>query len=247
MVPTLQERAGHALAVLHRARAGGERFVGAFLPGASARRMQAAALADEWSAANLEARHDSGRLWVVLGDGASLGLGASTREMSFVPLVAEALAADGTAWRVVNLAADAAGIDDVLARQLPELAELTADDPADLVTCIVGAADVRSRPRANEARLRALLAALPEGAVVATLPPVGSTRSSAVLNASVRKEAARRGLRVADVWDPSPRRGRWYGASYQPNDVGHARWAAAVLAAARGDAADRDASGAATG
>jgi hypothetical protein len=76
MVPTLQERAGHALAVLHRARAGGERFVGAFLPGASARRMQAAALADEWSAANLEARHDSGRLWVVLGDGASLGLGA---------------------------------------------------------------------------------------------------------------------------------------------------------------------------
>ena len=130
---------------------------------------------------------------------------------------------------------------------MPELAELTADDPADLVTCIVGAADVRSRPRANEARLRALLAALPEGAVVATLPPVGSTRSSAALNASVRKEAARRGLRVADVWDASPRRGRWYGASYQPNDVGHARWAAAVLAAARGDAADRDASGAATG
>ena len=59
MGPTLHERAEHALAVLHRVRAGGERFVGAFLPGASARRMQAAAVADEWSAANLDARHGS--------------------------------------------------------------------------------------------------------------------------------------------------------------------------------------------
>ena len=106
---------------------------------------------------------------------------------------------------------------------------------------------MRGRPRANEARLRALLAALPEGAVVATLPPVGSTRELGRVERVVRKEAARRGLRVADVWDASPRRGRWYGAFYQPNDVGHARWAAAVLAAARGDVADRDASGAATG
>ena len=74
-----------------------------------------------------------------------------------------------------------------------------------------------------------------------------STRTSAALNAVVREEAARRGLRVAHVWDASPRRGRWCGACYQPNDVGHARWAAAILAAVRGDAADRDASGAAAG
>ena len=42
MGPTLHERAEHALAVLHRVRAGGERFVGAFLPGAPARRNDAA-------------------------------------------------------------------------------------------------------------------------------------------------------------------------------------------------------------
>jgi lysophospholipase L1-like esterase len=247
MGPTLHERAEHALAVLHRARAGGERFVGAFLPGAPARRMQAAAVADEWSAANLDARHAGGPLWVVLGDGASLGLGASTRDAAYVRLVAEVLGDDGTPWRVVNLASDGADIDDVLNRQLPELVALSAQRPADLVTCVVGTADVRGRPRGVETRLRALLAALPEGAVIATLPPVWSTRTSAARSAVVREEAARRGLRVAHVWDASPRRGRWCGAFYQPNDLGHARWAAAVLAAVRGDVADRDASDAAAG
>ena len=37
--------------------------------------------------------------------------------------------ATARAWRVVNLAADGADIDDVLTRQLPELVELTADGP----------------------------------------------------------------------------------------------------------------------
>ena len=172
---------------------------------------------------------------MVLGDGASLGLGASTRDAAYVRLVAEVLGDDGTPWRVVNLASDGADIDDVLNRQLPELVALSARRPADLVTCVVGTADVQGRPRGVETRLRALLAALPEGAVIATLPPVWSTRTSAALNAVVREEAARRGLRVAHVWDASPRRGRWCGAFYQPNDLGHARWAAAVLAAVRGD------------
>jgi hypothetical protein len=238
---TLHERAERAVAVLHRVRAGGERFAGTVLPGASARRMRAAALADEWCAANVDARHGSGPLWVVLGDGASLGLGASSRDSTYVRLVADALGVGGPPWRVVNLAVDGAGIDGVLDRQLPELRALTTHHPADLVTCIVGTADVLERPRGVDARLRALLAALPEGAVLATLPPVWSPRTSAAPNSVVRDEADRRGLRVADVWDASPRRGRWLGASYQPNDVGHERWAAAILAAVRGDAADRDA------
>ncbi len=247
MGPDLHERAERGLSLLHRVRAGGERFAGAFLPGASARRMRVAAVADEWSAANLDARHGAGPLWVVLGDGASLGVGASTLDASYVRLVAATLGAGGAPWRVVNLASEGAGPDDVLARQLPELRAQTAQQPADLVTCIVGTGDVLGRPRGVEARLRTLLAALPEGAVVATLPPVWGTRNSAALNAVVREEAARRGLRAADVWDPSPRRGRWYGSSYQPNDVGHAQWAAAVLAAVRSDAVDGGRPGAAAG
>jgi len=46
MSATPHERAERALSALHRLRAGGERFVGAFLPAASARRMQAVAVAE---------------------------------------------------------------------------------------------------------------------------------------------------------------------------------------------------------
>src|SRR6185312_6977137 len=99
MSPALPEPAEHALAVLRRARAGGERFVGALLPGASALRWQAAAVADEWAAANLDTHHAAGPLWVVLGDGASLGVGASTRTAGYVCLVADALRADDAAGR----------------------------------------------------------------------------------------------------------------------------------------------------
>ena len=152
MGPTLHERAEHALAVLHRVRAGGERFVGAFLPGAPARRMQAAAVADEWSAANLDARHAGGPLWVVLGDGASLGPGGEhpgrRRTSGSSP---RSCGGDGAPWRVVNLASDGADIDDVLNRQLPELVALSAQRPAGLVTAwsgprTCGAGHAASRP-----------------------------------------------------------------------------------------------------
>ena len=147
MSPALLEPAEHAFAVLRRARARGERFVGALLPGSTARRMQAAAVVDEWAAANLDTHHDPGPLWVVLGDGASLGLGASTRVAGYVCLVAEALAAvDGAPWRVVNLAEPGADLDAVLTRQLPELTALTAETPAALVTCVIGAAEVPKLP-----------------------------------------------------------------------------------------------------
>lgn len=72
----------------------------------------------------------------------------------------------------------------------------------------IGTADVQGRPRGVETRLRALLAALPEAAVIATLRPVWSTRTSAALNAVARS-----------------------GAVAQPDDLGHAWRAGAVLAA----------------
>ena len=93
---------------------------------------------------------------------------------------------------------------------MPELVALSAQRPADLVTCVVGTADVRGRPRGVEARLRALLAALPEGTVIATLPPVWSTRTSAALNAVVRSRKASSAVRsvarrsrnwTAAAWD----------------------------------------------
>ena len=205
-------------ASLRRAKAGGERFLGGMMPGATSRRLQVKAFADEWAAANIVAQHASGPLWVVLGDSTSQGVGATTRGAGYVGVVHEVLRRRD-AWRVVNLSRAGASITDVLARQLPELTELTVEEPAALVTCIVGTEDVAPAFRGVDVALRSMLAAMPRGAVIGTVPLPGPAADAA--NAVIREEVVRHGLRLADLgavkggrraaarpsgWATSPRR-----------------------------------------
>ena len=212
---------------LRRAKAGGERFLGGVMPGATARRLQMRAFADEWAAANIVAQHAEGPLWVVLGDSTSQGLGATTREAGYVGVVHEALRRRA-AWRVVNLSQSGVGVGDVLSRQLPELAALTEEQPADLVTCAIGAEDVARRNGGLNIALRSMLAVMPRGAVVATVPLAGPVAAAA--NAVIREEVIRHGLRLADlgaVASPTSR-GR---EAVRLGDVGHAAWARIMVAA----------------
>ncbi len=214
-------------ASLRRVKAGGERFLGGVLPGATARRLRTRAYADDWAAANLDAQQSCGPLWIVLGDAASQGIGATTREAGYVGLVHEMLRRRD-AWRVVNLSRAGAGVADVLARQLPELATLTSGEPAALVTCVVGAEDVARRTPGLDITLRSMIAALPRGAIVATVPLRGPAAEAA--NAVIREEVVRHGLRVADlgVTGGGPARGR---EAVRLNDVGHSTWSRAIMAA----------------
>jgi lysophospholipase L1-like esterase len=223
-------------AAARRMKAGGERFLGGVLPGASARRLQIRAFADDWAAANLEARRATGPLWIVLGDSASQGLGATRRETGYVSVVHERLR-HRDAWRVINLSRAGAGITDVLTRQLPELIELTRDETADLVSCIVGAEDIARRVPGLDVSLRQLLASLPSGAVVGTFARGARGGLAATLDAITREEAARHRLRVAEL---PPRFGPGSkGRERTPlGDVEHAGWAEAVLAAIDGPPAE---------
>jgi len=214
-------------ASLRRAKAGGERFLGGMMAGATSRRLQVRAFADEWAAANIVAEHAVGPLWVVLGDSTSQGLGATTREAGYVGVVHEALRRRD-AWRVINLSRAGAGVADVLARQLPELAELTDEEPAALVTCIVGAEDVARRLPGTDIALRAMCAAMPRGAVIGTVPLAGPAADAA--NQVLREEVVKHGLRLADLGavKSPPTRGR---EAVRLNDVAHAAWARIMVAA----------------
>jgi lysophospholipase L1-like esterase len=174
-----------------------------------------------------------GPLWVVLGDSAAQGVGASRHDAGYVGQVRARLEArDGRAWRVANLAVSGARAADVLAEQVPLLREL-ADD-ADLVTCIVGGNDLLRTPTAPLlATVRALLAALPDGAVIGTMPQGLGQRKAGRVNAVIRAEAPGRGLRVADVWERTgpPWRGRYAEDFFHPNDLGYGDWADAVAEA----------------
>src|SRR6476646_1574221 len=206
-------------ASLRRAKAGGERFLGGMMAGATSRRLQVRAFADEWAAANIVAEHGVGPLWVVLGDSTSQGLGATTREAGYVGVVHEVLRRRD-AWRVINLSRAGAGVADVLARQLPE--------PAALVTCIVGAEDVARRLPGTDIALRTMCAAMPRGAVIGTVPLAGPAADAA--NQVLREEVVKHGLRLADLGavKSPPTRGR---EAVRLGDVAHAAWARIMVAA----------------
>jgi lysophospholipase L1-like esterase len=73
-----------------------------------------------WSAGNETACSGTGPLWVVLGDSAAQGVGASSHLSGYVGLVLTRLrAADGRPWRVVNLSRSGARTREDLCAALP--------------------------------------------------------------------------------------------------------------------------------
>ena len=150
--------------------------------------------AEAWHERNLKALASADPLWVVLGDSLSQGVGASSIEHSWVLQTWRTLADRGIRYRVVNLSFSGARVSDVLNRQIPALAGLSA--APELVTVLIGSNDIIKRDL--RARLpghyRAMLAALPKGALVATVPRMRGVQAQ--VNGLVQ-EAADSGAVVA--------------------------------------------------
>lgn len=203
-------------------------------PGLRQVHAQVARYAAEWEAANgkaLAAPAD-GPLWVVIGDSTAQGIGAPAWDGGYVGQLRTALDAGlegDRRWRVVNLSRSGARTTDVLDRQLPALGALGVKP--DLVTCAIGANDIvhRTPVPALEARLRSVLAGLPAGAIVATVPQgLNAVRTDAG-NRVIRAEAPAAGLVVADVWAHTgpPWHGKLAADGFHPGALGYADWAAA--------------------
>lgn len=186
----------------------------------------------EWERANEAARASDGRLWLVLGDSAAQGVGASAHDRAYVGLVLERLRAQrGEPWRVVNLSRSGARTREVVNVQWPAGRELGAD----LVTAVIGGNDaLHTRLPQWRADVDDLITALPPGAVVGTVARGVFERKTARLNEHLREAAAARGLRVADLWAHTgpPYRGL-YADGFHPNDQGYLQWAEAVWEAVR--------------
>ena len=186
-----------------------------------------------WREANERDRAADGPLWVVLGDSAAQGVGAGSHDAGYVGQVRAALTdRDATPWRVLNLSRSGARAADVLAEQLPALTAL--DAAPDLVTCLVGGNDLLRTPvRRLREELRLIMAGLPPGAVIGTLPQGLAAWRARQVNDVIRAEAPGHDLRVADLWATTgpPWQGKYARDNFHPNDRGYEDWTRAVLGA----------------
>ncbi|WP_410636467.1 SGNH/GDSL hydrolase family protein [Amycolatopsis sp. cmx-4-83] len=193
----------------------------AVLPGVRRVRAQKEPFARAWAEAERAALGSGKPLWAALGDSMTQGIGAETVTGGWVPRLNTRL---GEPFAVVNLSASGARIADVLDTQLPRLAALPA--PPALVTILVGANDMLTRPRrrGTPARFAELLARLSAGrAVVATLPR--GNAEAREINALIEAAATRGRVHLAELRGPAlaPLRGSLARDWFHPNDVGYER------------------------
>jgi lysophospholipase L1-like esterase len=191
------------------------------LPGVGLVENEIKPYAQAWHERNLEGLASAGPLWVVLGDSLSQGVGASSIERSWVLQTQRVLADRGVRYRIVNLSFSGARVSDVLDRQIPALAGLAATP--ELITVLIGSNDIIKRDlRARlPERYRALLSALPAGALIATVPRTRGVQAE--VNRIVH-EAEAAGAVVAVPLHFTP--GARAPDHFHPDDTGYAAIAA---------------------
>ncbi|MEL7209382.1 MAG: SGNH/GDSL hydrolase family protein, partial [Actinomycetota bacterium] len=187
-------------------------------------------LADWWEAQNRAALEESGPLWLVFGDSASQGLGASEPEAGYVPRVRTRLRErTGEPWRVLNLSVTGAKMADVVDRQLAAWASVAVE--AQLVTSFVGANDLLY-PWGTDGAVRdaeRLVAELPVGTLQSKMGggPPSRPKASAV-NDVLRSARDRGHLDLFQPWDWPSMSGAWAADRFHPNDVGYGHLTEAV-------------------
>ncbi|MDQ3611810.1 MAG: SGNH/GDSL hydrolase family protein, partial [Actinomycetota bacterium] len=127
---------------------------------------QVAVYRTAWEQGNEASLLADGPLWLVLGDSAAQGVGASSHESGYVGVVRDRLvAADGRPWRIVNVSRSGARTREVVDVQWPAGLEALAGLVPELVTAVIGGNDAMRTPEQQWRRdIDDLCAALPPGA-----------------------------------------------------------------------------------
>jgi acyl-CoA thioesterase I len=221
--------------------------LGRWTDGVAALRADRRTFASYWAAHNDQVRQERANenasadpLWVVLGDSTAQGLGAPGPKGGYVgQALTQLRRTTGQHWRVINLSVSGALTRDVLALQIP----LLADERPDLVTCGAGVNDILFSPPAKVfADLRELLAAVPDNTVLLDLPLltgfwgiVGRISVPYItrMNRVIHEVAMERDLPVAEVsahFTP-PWAGKFSCDNFHPSQDGYRDWTRALLAA----------------
>ena len=222
--------------------------LGRWTDGVATLRADRRSFASYWAAHNEQVRQERANdedaakdpLWIAIGDSTAQGLGAPGPKGGYVGQALTQLRRNtGQHWRVINLSVSGALTRDVLAEQIP----LLADEQPDLVTCGAGANDIMySAPGRLFADLRELLKAVPDNTVLLDLPLLtgfwGIVGRMSVpyisrMNRVIHEVALQRDLPVAEVsaqFTP-PWAGKFSCDNFHPSQDGYRDWTRALLAA----------------
>jgi len=224
--------------------------LGRWTDGVATMRGNRAEFAAYWHAHNERVRRerasqpegDRDPLWIALGDSTAQGLGAPGPQGGYVgQTLIQLRRTTGRHWRVINLAVSGSLMRDVLAEQIPMLAD-EVEQP-DLVTLGAGVNDILfSAPAKLFADLRALLNAVPDKTVLLDLPlPAGfwwivgrmSVPYITRINRVIREVADERSLPVAEVSTQfiAPWAGKFACDNFHPSQDGYRDWTRALLTA----------------
>ncbi len=168
---------------------------------------------------------------MVIGDSTAQGVGASNFRRGWVGQLDEIFKKSGKHYRIINLSISRARVEDALEKQFPVMEKL--GQKPELVTCLIGLNNLprkRLRMNLNEGLMQ-VIQRLPKGAVIGTLP--GHPPSVGKYNELIRKEAKKKGLKVAEITEAltPPYREKYASDHYHPNDKGYADYAAAFAKA----------------
>jgi len=190
--------------------------------------------------------------YVAMGDSTAEGMGASTPERSYAPIVYSSLKERYRSTKYHNVARSGAILQDVLDKQLPK----TIEQNPDLVTISVGANDIVRRTRTDEYErlLRKLLRTLHQETsatiVISTVPDLSLTTSVPKLlktysrfmasryNEIIVRVAEETNTVLVDVFNDSKAVLKAYPEAiatdgWHPSDFGYALWANSILVTLR--------------
>jgi lysophospholipase L1-like esterase len=183
------------------------------------------------------AKKEGELLYVVVGDSAAQGIGASKPHRGYVGTIAAHLrTTTGRSVRVVNLSVSGARLREALEVQVPKLKRLNPD----VITVSIGANDIADFDDIRfDKELRQLADALPPHAIVADLPSFffgEAEKRVRIANAIVHQVVGEHGFTLAPLYRATRRQGAARVALNQasadffhPNDRGYRVWASAFL------------------
>jgi len=168
--------------------------------------------------------------FVVIGDSAAQGIGASKPQLGYVGLLSTQISeATGKRVHTVNLSVTGATVKDVLDKQLPQLKKYKAD----LIVVGIGSNNINKwDEKAFTDQYDQLAKNLPKGTVVANIPYFGGRsreNDTAIKASAVITDAAKRyDLELVDLQTYTAQHNSWrnYAADFfHPNNHGYRIWA----------------------